>query len=174
MKRKSAKLEEFIQNLHLFITKNPQFRKNTQSKSETAIQSEIRPLIISFLEKYFRDEGYSDVEAKAIKAFYWEGQEGSYGKGRETIFGSRNYPDFIITNPYVIAIEYKQSNSGSIVKHAIGQSIIHTLCEEFDYVYVLFHDQNKDKRIQKSLEKDKEKYVISKIWEDFNVKLKFV
>lgn len=48
------------------------------------------------------------------------------------------------------AIEYKQSPNGSTVKHDIGQSIMHTLSEEFDFVYYLFHDESKDKRIENS------------------------
>ena len=174
MKKKTNKVDKFLENLHEFIVSNPQFRRDTNNKSETEIQTEIRPLIIAYLQKYFAELGYKDTQAKAIKSFYWEGQEGKYGKERTMTFGSRNYPDFIITDPYVVAIEYKQSSSGSTVKHGIGQSLMHTVCEEFDFVYYLFHDQNKDKRIEKSIKNDKEKYILNKMWEDFNVLIKFV
>lgn len=174
MKKKSSKVINFMEELHSYIISSPQFRKNTDGKTETQIQAEIRPLIIQYLEKYFSEAGYKDYVAKANKSFYWEGQEGHYGNERTTTFGTRNYPDFIITNPYIIAIEYKQSKSGSTVKHGIGQSIMHTLCEEFHYVYYLFHDQNKDKRIQKSIKNDRESYILSKIWNDFNILIKFV
>ncbi len=63
---------------------------------------------------------------KAHRSFYWEGQEGKYGKERATTFGARNYPDFIITDPYLVAIEYKQSPNGSTVKQGMGQSMMHT------------------------------------------------
>ena len=174
MKKKTNKVDNFLENLHEFIVSNPQFRRDTNNKSETEIQTEIRPLIIAYLQKYFAELGYKDTEAKAIKSFYWEGQEGKYGKERTMTFGSRNYPDFIITDPYVVAIEYKQSSSGSTVKHGIGQSLMHTVCEEFDFVYYLFHDQNKDKRIEKSIKNEKEKHILNKMWEDFNVLIKFV
>jgi len=55
-----------------------------------------------------------------------------------------------MTDPYLIAVEYKQSPSGSTVKQGIGQSIMHTLCEEFHYVYLLFHDESKDQRVANS------------------------
>ena len=174
MKKKTEKVSRFLEGLHEYIVGNPQFRRNTKTKSEAQVQTEIRPLIISYLQKYFGEVGYKDTEAKAIKSFYWEGQEGKYGKERETTFGSRNYPDYIITEPYLIAVEYKQSSYGSTVKHGIGQSLMHTLCEEFHYVYYLFHDENKDKRIEKSIKKDKESYIINKMWSDFNVMIKFV
>ncbi|MFC2160640.1 hypothetical protein ACFLRW_04490 [Acidobacteriota bacterium] len=174
MKKKTAQLTKFMEDLHHFIVSNPQFRTKTAEKTEAQIHSEIRPLIIQFLEKYFEDVGYKDPIAKANKSFYWEGQEGPYGRDRETTFGSRNYPDFIITSPYLIAVEYKQNKSGSKVKTGIGQSIMHTLCEEFHYVYYLFHDENEDKRIEKSIKNERESFIIDKMWDDFNVLIKFV
>ncbi len=174
MKKKSASVISFIENLHKFIIENPQFRKDTQNKSEVQIQTELRPILLQYLEKYFTEAGYKDTIAKANKSFYWEGQEGQYGKERETTFGSRNYPDFIITDPYLIAVEYKQSAGGYAIKHGIGQSIMHTLCEEFHYVYFLFHDESKDKRVAKSICKNREKFIIDKMWNDFNTYINFI
>ena len=108
MKKKSAKVVSFLDELHRFITTNPQFRKQTKGKSESRIQAEIRPLIVSFLKQHFAAAGYTDAIAKANKSFYWEGQEGRYGKQRQSTFGTRNYPDFIITDPYLIAMSYGQ------------------------------------------------------------------
>jgi len=174
MKKKTSQVIKFMEDLHEFIVSNPQLRKNTKSKNESQIQAEIRPIILSYLEKYFSEAGYKDAIAKTNKSFYWEGQEGQYGKGRKTTFGTRNYPDFIITEPYLMAIEYKQGSSGSIIKHGIGQSIMHTLCEEFHYVYFLFHDENKDKKIDKSINNQRESFIINKMWNDFNVLIKFI
>ena len=53
MKVKSKEFIEFVNNLHDYIVKNPQFRKDTSNKSESVIQGEIRPLIVQYLEKYF-------------------------------------------------------------------------------------------------------------------------
>ena len=174
MKKKTAKATKFIHDLHEFIVGDPQFRKDTRSRPETQIQTKIRPLIIQYLEKYFQDEGYKDFTGKANKSFYWEGQEGRYGNQREPTFGARNYPDFIITDPYLLAIEYKQSPYGSAVKHGIGQSIMHTMTEDFHYAYFLFHDQSKDKKIEKSITNKKERYVLARMWSDFNVHIEFV
>lgn len=174
MKKKTKRLIEFVEGLHEYIVTNPQFRKDTRDKPEAHIQAEIRPLIIRYLENYFEKHGYKDYERKANSSFYWEGQEGKYGKARATTFGSRNYPDFIITSPYLIAIEYKQSSNGSTVKQGIGQSIMHTLCEDFNYVYYLFHDENKDKRIEKSILNTSESIIIEKMWRDFNTFIRFI
>tara|TARA_B100000959_G_scaffold219838_1_gene232231 strand:+ start:724 stop:1248 length:525 start_codon:yes stop_codon:yes gene_type:complete len=174
MKKKTVKLNKFIEGLHKSIISSPQFRKNISGKSEVQIQTEIRPLIIQYLEYWFREAGYKDYVGKANKSFYWEGQEGKYGGDRAATFGARNYPDFIITEPYLIAVEYKQSLNGSTVKQGIGQSLMHTMTEDFHYVYYLFHDENKDKRIVKSTSKDKERHILNKLCSDFNLFIKIV
>jgi hypothetical protein len=174
MKKKTTKVIKFIENLHKYIVENPQFRTKTSGKSEVQIQTEIRPLILSYLEIYFTEHGYKDSVGKANKSFYWESQEGKYGKDRAATFGARNYPDFIITAPYLIAVEYKQGPNGSIVKHGIGQSMMHTMTEDFHYVYYLFHDESNDKRIENSSTNEKEKVILEKMWSDFNVFIKFV
>lgn len=174
MKAKTQKAISFLEGLHNYLIKHPQFRKRTKNKSEVQIQTEIRPLIIAYLEKYFREQGVVDYISKAHQSFYWEGEEGRYGVERKKMFGSRNYPDFIIQYPYNIAVEYKQSPNGSLVKQGLGQSILHTLSNEFDFSYYLFHDQSKDKRIEKSLKGAIEKDIIKSVWKNFNVFVKFV
>ena len=98
----------------------------------------------------------------------------AFGRERERIFGTRNYPDFIITAPYLIAIEYKKSPNASLVKQLIGQSIVHTLSDEFDFVYCLFHDESKGKKIKKSVGNNAENAVINRMRDDFNLYLRFV
>lgn len=60
------------------------------------------------------------------------------------------------------------------MKHGIGQSIIHTLCGEYDFVYLLFQDESKDKRILKSVDFECERYIIEKMWERNNLMIKFI
>ena len=50
----------------------------------------------------------------------------------------------------------------------------YSLSEDFDYVYVLFHDENKDKRIEKSISNKNESNILKKIWNEFNVYVKFI
>lgn len=60
------------------------------------------------------------------------------------------------------------------MKEGIGQSIMHTLSEDFDFVYYLFHDESKDKRIEGSIKDETESLVLKKMLDDFNVLIKFV
>jgi hypothetical protein len=174
MRKKTQQVIKFMEGLHLHVVGDPQFRRNTRSKSEVAVQAELRPLIIDYLKKYYQGAGYKDYIAKANHAFYWEGQEGKFGKARSPLFGARNYPDFIITEPYLVAIEYKQSANGSTVKAGLGQSVMHTLGGDFDFVYYLFHDESKEKKIEHSAKSEPEKQIIQRMWKDFNVFVKFV
>ena len=80
----------------------------------------------------------------------------------------------IIIRPYKIAIEYKKNSSGSIVKQGIGQCIMHTLGGEFDFVYCLIHDENNDKKILKSIDNENERRILKKLWDDYNVYMKFL
>jgi hypothetical protein len=174
MKKKTQQVTKFIEGLHQHVIGDPQFRRNTRKKSEIAVQAELRPLIVDYLKKYYQESGYKDFILKANQAFYWEGQEGKFGRERKPIFGARNYPDFIITEPYLVAIEYKQSTNGSTVKTGLGQSMMHTLGRDFDFVYYLFHDESEGKKIEKSAKSEPEKQVLEKMWSDFNVFVKFV
>ena len=83
--KKTKKLRKFLDELCAFLEKHPQFRKVTSKKSKQAVQTEIRPIIISFLEKYFREGGYLDYVAKANNGFYWKGQEGGHTAWRKQI-----------------------------------------------------------------------------------------
>ena len=54
--------------------------------------------------------------------------------------------------------------------HHIGIEVL------FDFVYVLFHDEDKDGKIsgfQYNLEDSMESKIIKKIWDDFNVFMRF-
>jgi hypothetical protein len=172
MKKKSEKLEGFINGLHKHILSDRTLRKKTNGKSELQIQAEIRPIIVDYLKKWYKNTGVVDYEGKAHDSFYWEGQEGRNKDHRAGCFGAFNYPDFIIKRPYNIAIEYKQSPNGSTVKQGIGQSILHTMTGEHDFVYFLFRDQSDDHKITESVKEDGvEKKIMDTLWENFNVRL---
>ena len=48
------------------------------------------------------------------------------------------------------------------------------MCGEFDYVYYLFHDESKDRRIKMSIDDKEESLILERMWTEFNVKIKFV
>ena len=174
MKPKTQKLISFIDELHDHIVTSPLLRKKVQNKNESQIQAELRPIIFEYMKNHFQNQNWKNPVNGATKYLYWEGEERKYTNMKTESFASRNYPDYIITNPYKIAIEYKKSKSGSIVKQGIGQSIMHTMGGEFDFVYCLIHDESKNKKMLNSTKNEKEKTIIQKIREDYNVFMKFI
>ena len=75
----------------------------------------------------------------------------------------------MIKNPYLIAIEYKKSASGSLVKQALGQSIMHTLSQEYDFALVIFHDENQNKKIFSASKDPQEREILLKLEKETNV-----
>ena len=52
--------------------------------------------------------------------------------------------------------------------------MLHTLSGGFDFVYYLFHDQNTDKSIETSAIDPKEKRILEKMKNSFNVLFYFI
>lgn len=174
MKRKSSKATDFIANLHDYVVSDSHFRKTTHNKTESEIQCELRPIITSYLQEYYQGVGVRSSKSKAIESIYWEGQEGGYKGSRKCLFGSMNYPEFIILEPYLIAVEYKKSTSGSLVKSGVGQSNMHIFSGEYDYVYFLFQDESKGKKIRESMQLEEENKIRKTMWDKFNVYMRIV
>lgn len=177
MKRKTKQVTEFIENLNRHLITSPKLPKNVRERTEKQIQKDIYHITLEYLEDYFMEAGLDKLKArqKAGEVFYWEGQDRCLRKdGNFEVFGARNYPDFVISEPYQIAIEYAQSPSGASIKRGIGQSIMHTICGEYDFVYYLFCDKSDDRRIEKSMEMETEKLIRAQLWSDFNVFMGYV
>ena len=175
MKKKTTQAVTFINELHESIISDPTFRTHTANHYEIDIQRELRPLIGAYFEEYFRAKGIPQPKRAVKSVLYWGPQEGqASGVVRSKTFEARNYPDFTVKKPYRLAIEYKQSPYGSIVKQGIGQSILHTLSGDFDFVYYLFHDQSPNKSIKASANDPKENSILEKMKNDFNVFTYFV
>jgi len=175
MKKKTEKVCDFIEGLTDWIANHPHIRKDTINKTEKFIQSELRSMIGSYLENWFKKIGHKNPSKKADLSYYWKGQEGSFGNDRKVTFAARNYPDFIIKSPYLVAVEYIKDPSGAAMKLGIGQSVIHTMSGEFDYVLFLFQDETKDQKIKSSiLENSIESKIVDKMCDDFNTFIRFV
>lgn len=174
MKRKSTASKLFIDGLRNHIDKHIFRPRNTNRTSEAAIHGEYQAILREYLEQHYRASGGKNVQEKVRDIFYWEGQDGQYSEPKINVFGSRNYPDFIFKAPYKIAIEYKQSASGALMKQGIGQALMHTLSGEFDFAYLLFHDQTQGQAIRNSSKNPLEAGIGDLLWRDFNVYLHIV
>ena len=102
--RTTTQFRRFFEALHSTITTNDLYRKKTQTLSETEVQRELRAIITAFLDRHWKGKGFKNPERKRQKTFYWEGQEGAPELKRKESFGSKNYPDFIILEPYKLGL----------------------------------------------------------------------
>ena len=160
-KKKTAKLESFISGLVSRIKKDPALAVfDTTNVGEKVGQGQLYGVILDHLEAYFHD--YKDPRQKATEASYWEGNKKTKGAAK-MIFGGRNYPDMIIYEPYRIAIEYKLTDSGSVVKQGIGQCMMYTMSGEYDFALLVYHDRTKEKTICSASKKQQEKLIIEEL-----------
>jgi len=169
MKKKSPKVVQFIEGLHGFLTLHKGYLSSNIETREA-----IGRLIVKYLEDYFSEAGFKDVISKAHDAFYWQGRQLHYDNDQSPVFGERKYPDFIIDEPYFIAIIYKEGTDGSAFKEGIGESLIYTLSGRFDFVYYLFQDKSEDGKIHRSVDYKLENSILAEMWDHYNVCIKLV
>ena len=174
MKKKTPKLLHFIEGLHEFIEMRSHLLDKAVISSKLGFQDIIGGLIGEYLEQYFLKYGYKNVITKANEALYWEGKESEDDDLQSPVFGEISYPDFIIDDPYSIAVVYKEGDSVSELKQGIAESLIYTLSGEFDYAYFLFHDQTQDKKIERSVDYKLESFIVAEMWDHHNVCIKII
>eukprot|EP01047_Picozoa_sp_COSAG01_P001864 COSAG01_NODE_46_length_32080_cov_716.589319_13_plen_178_part_00 len=174
-KKKTGKLLSFMDDLQAFTSAHPEAKKlKLKRLNETHLQIAFRSILIDFLERYFRQNGYQKSNDKAHQELYWEGNRESLPGTAQKVFAARNYPDYVIKSPYRIAIEYKQGEYGSLVKQGIGQAVLHTVSGEYDFAVVLFHDKSKRKKIKRSAKQSTEQRITAQLRTEFNVFVMFV
>jgi len=174
MRRKSKAAEEFLDGLIAHIEGHVLRQRRSRGKRESEIQRELYPLIVEYVADYYERAGYKYPQRKAADAVYWEGQDHKSKEPKRSVFAARSYPDFIIRAPYRIAIEYKQSTSGSLMKQCIGQGLMYIMSEDYDFAYLLFDDQSKSKAILKSMAHPRERSIAERMWKDFNMKMQIL
>ncbi|TXI38857.1 MAG: hypothetical protein E6Q56_08085 [Mycobacterium sp.] len=174
MRKKSKSAEDFINGLAEHIEQDVLRQKKTIGKRENEIQAGLRHIICGYVEGYYQGVDYKKYKKKAAAVVYWEGQDGSNVEKKTSVFAARSYPDFIIREPYRIAIEYKQSATGALVKQGIGQGLMYVLSGDYDFAYLLFDDQSKDKVIRESMANPREQAIVQRLWRDFNTKIQIL
>jgi hypothetical protein len=174
MKKKTPKLLHFIEGLHEFIEMRSHLLNKAVISSKLGFQDIIGRLIGEYLEQYFLKDGYKNVITKANEALNWEGKESEDDDSQSPVFGEITYPDFVIDDPYLIAVVYKEGDNVYELKQGIAESLIYTLSGDFDFVYFLFHDQTQDKKIERSVDYKLESFIVAEMWDHHNVCIKII
>jgi hypothetical protein len=90
------------------------------------------------------------------------------------VFGEITYPDFVIDDPYLIAVVYKEGDNVYELKQGIAESLIYTLSGDFDFAYFLFQDKTQDKKIARSVDYKLESFIVAEMWDHHNVCIKII
>jgi hypothetical protein len=174
MKKKTPKLLHFIEGLHEFIEMRSHLLNKAVISSKFGFQDIIAKLISEYLEDYFLKDGYKNVITKASEALNWEGKESEDDDLQSPVFGEITYPDFVIDDPYLIAVVYKEGDNVYELKQGIAESLIYTLSGDFDFAYFLFHDKTQDKKIARSVDYKLESFIVAEMWDHHNVCIKII
>ena len=137
--------------------------------SEARIKEFIYPHLIRELKRYYMDTNNINEDRsykKAKKNLLWEGNVNTT-VNNITFLGVQHRPDMIIDSDLNIAIEIKKGEKGSGIREGIGQSLVYSTI--YDFTIYLFIDISKDKKIMNSLNGKREKALIDKLWQDYNI-----
>jgi hypothetical protein len=73
-----------------------------------------------------------------------------------------------------VAVEVKRGENGSAVREGLGQSLVYSSCEDFDFVVYLFVDTSRDKKIRDSLNRSLDSTFIQSLWDERNIRFAIV
>ena len=90
------------------------------------------------------------------------------------LFGYGNIPDisFQRENGKKYAIEFKRVDSSADIKSLIGQAIVYSTL--YDSVLIYLVDESKGEKIKANSDGEKEKQLISTLWNKYKVKLEII
>jgi len=172
MKSKSRKRIEFIERITYALTHHDVYSViDHMNVSESKIKTYIHPYLIKELSYYYVDEGVDKEKAakKAHEILLWEGDKRDVISNVK-IFGVSHRPDMVVNSGDItVAIEVKRGSRGKDIREGVSQAMFYSIA--FDFTILLFVDTNKDKRIQKSITKQRESDFLMKLWENHNIRV---
>lgn len=106
---------------------------------------------------------------RADRALVWEGDVQRKIHNFEFL-GVSHRPDYeILLRDVRIALEVKRGDSGTEVRAGIGQAIVYS--QMYDFVIYLMIDASDHRTIAQSLDGDREKLFLERLWDEHNVRL---
>ena len=116
----------------------------------------------------------STIEKKAKNSLLWEGDVQTTINNIRFL-GAQHRPDFVVQiDGLRIAVEVKRGQAGSAIREGIGQSLVYAASRHFDFVVYLFVDTSKDKKVQRSMQEDRDSAFVESLWNNYNVRFEIV
>ena len=151
------------------VFKTLNYRQVGEDKVKTALYPHLIHEITKIYETY---KGYKEDTAKekAKKNLLYEGNVQTT-VNHVLFLGTFHRPDLVLKfdHGFNIAIEIKMCERGDDVRNGVGQSMVYMGSEAYDFTLLLMVDITEDKRILNSLNSDKEKLFLEKLWFESNI-----
>ncbi len=175
--KKSAKRIEIISKILSLLSSPDIFNVVdphtwNEERIQTYMHKELSEGMIGIFESLYPSQQKRTIEKKAIASLNWSGDI------RKTIhnlpvMGVLHRPDFEINiNDIRIAVEVKLGDDGSSVREGIGQCVLYSVV--YDFVIYVLVDATEDFSIRESLHGQPEQFLVSSLWDIFNIRLQVV
>ncbi len=175
--KKSAKRLEIISKI-LSILSSPDIfdvvdpHTWSEERIQTYMHKELSNGMVGIFESLYPGQQKRTIRKKAVASLNWSGDI------RKTIhnllvMGVLHRPDFEINiDKLRIAVEVKRGDDGSSVREGIGQCVLYSVL--YDFVIYILVDATEDFSIRKSLHGKPEQFLVSRLWNRFNIRLQVV
>ena len=147
-------------------------------KTEAYLKQYMHQPLLAALVKHHRELSptisATALQRKAKRSLFWEGDVSTTINNIQFL-GVQHRPDFKVlldSNQTRIAIEIKLGSSGSALREGIGQAIVYSASDQFDFTVFLFVDTSRDKKIVAA--QDQHRDFIDSLWENYNVRFEVV
>jgi hypothetical protein len=150
------------------------YRRKSESYLKQYMHQPLQARMITICKTMFPGVSDRTIEKKAKLSLFWEGDV------RTTVnnirfLGVQHRPDFVVkVDDIRVAVEVKRGENGSAVREGLGQSLVYSSCEDFDFVVYLFVDTSRDKKIRDSLNRSLDSTFIQSLWDERNIRFAIV
>jgi len=163
---------DVLRSDHIFTTLD--YRQKTESYLKQYMHQPLQRRMAKIVERVQPNLKPATKARKAKEALLWEGDV-TTTINHVRFLGVQHRPDFVVRVAGInIAVEVKLGERGTAVREGIGQSLVYSASEDFDFVAYLFIDTSRDKKVRESLSRAPEAAFVGKLWNQHNVRFSVV
>lgn len=144
----------------------------TEKELKLYMHSPLVDAVAALLRTLYPGQQETTYRKRADEAVYWEGDARTVINNIE-FMGVQHRPDFVVALPredLSVAVEVKWGESGGDIRAGIGQSVVYATCGRYAFVVFVFKDTSRDQKIKQAVERGRDRVLIERLWEHFNVR----
>lgn len=173
---KSARRTKIVDTIVDALTHRDIYNTMGYDKKESVVKQYmhryLKDAVHGLIRELHPNLGDKGMARRLEKSVLWESDKQTT-INHERVLGAQHRPDFLVkVDGLRFAVEIKRGRNGSSVREGIGQSLVYALA--YDFVIYIFVDTDRSKNIRDSLSGPQERFLVDKLWTDFNVRFKVV